>query len=1280
LCLFVLSLSVASLAFGQGGTGTITGIVTDPSGSVVAGALVQAKNAETGVTYSGATTNAGAYTISNVPVGNYVVTTTVQGFKTYTHTNLTVGAAQVLRENIVLEVGTSAESVTVSAEASLLKTETGDLSHNVTIEQIDDLPLMGIGTANAGTSGYRNPYNTLLTLPGVSSYSSSGQFTLNGLGGNMTETMRIEGQDATSRFFGTYNYTQMAQPGADSIQEISYQTSNYAAEYGQAGSAVINMTMKSGTNQYHGSGYEYFVNEDLNAGDPFTQNASGIGKLRPINRRNDFGGTLGGPVVIPKIYNGHNRTFFFWSYEQFREHTAYDFTDTVPAPAYLQGNFSAISANGTCSLCGPLGISPASLTTDPIGAPVFANEIYDPATRTMATSGPYAGQGYASPFPNNTIPLTRFDPITVKFLNLFQSLGVTAQNSNLSENYAGIIGGNRYSDIPSIKIDQIIDDKDKLSFYWSLNNTQSQISAPLGNADGLPEEIGEYRGTFIPTWTTRLNYDRTITPTLLLHFGAGYLHTTFSDRAPFLSFNPSQFGLTNFEINRQFPSITGMCTTGFFSAACTNATGGMQPVGTAGQIQSLSYEEKPSFNGNATWVHGKHTYKAGAELYLEQLPSGSFAGVTLATGLNATQEPFTPTNSFLGAINGYTTGFGFASFLLGDYGSYSALNALLGLAPQSSTTQSPQENYREGSQQWGLFVQDSWKVARKLTVDYGVRWDLATPEHEQYGRLGQLDAGLANPVAGGRLGAVQYASTCNCDFYKSAYPYALGPRLGVAYQITPRTVFRAGWGYTYQFVAAAAGGIVSTNGIANLPALNPSWVPVAQQYVNIETPGSIVQPQWPVTNPYIYPNPGAVGPAPLVPDQNENRPPRVNQFSFGIQQQITRNFVFEASYVGNRGVWEQGAAFPAGGPYGFFSQISPAKYAQYGLYPYPGTGPCSSGSGVCPSSTYNNYGDFTLLNEPLGAAQSAMAAKGFPNFVPYAGFPLSSTLQSALYPYPQFGNITISGSPTGSSIYNSLQMKATKRFSHGLQAGGAFTWAKGFTRATPQDFFNPASSQWDLQQIPPLDLTFNFLYTVPKASWEPRWANLITKDWQIGGYANYQSGMFLTPPASPTNNFLGSEDIRVPGQPLYSPGVDPNNLSTYNPYYTQVLNPNAWQACPVNTTCTATGTLYSDFRAPRTPTENANIGRNFRMGKEGRFNLFIRADFVNIFNRTLMAAPSTSVNPAIPASKNNLGIYTSGFGIIDAYLTPGTASALPAQSTNFVLQPRTGTLIARFSF
>ncbi len=689
----------AMLAFGQGGTGTITGTVTDPTGLAVAGANVQARNTQTGVVYSGASTASGNYTVPNLPVGAYELSVTVSGFKTYTHTNLTIAAAQTLKEDIPLQVGATTESITVEAQASLLQDETGDVTHNVTLEQMDDLPLLGIGTVNSGTSGYRNPYNTLLTLPGVSTFATSGLFTVNGLGGSipgspftaaLTETMRVEGQDATSRIFGTYDYTQMAQPNADAIQEIAYQTSNYAPEYGEAGSVVINMTMKSGTNQYHGTGFDYFVNEDLNAGDPFSSNGTG-GKAHPRNRRNDFGGTLGGPVIIPKLYNGKNKTFFFFAYEQYLEGSQYNFVDTVPTAAFRAGDFSAISANGTCSLCAQYGIPTTPLGTDALGRPIYANEIYDPTTRGV---NPANGLGYANPYPGNKIPASAMSPSSLAFLALLPQ----PQNANLVGNYNGTIAGGRYSAIPSVKVDEILSDKDKLSFFWSRNNTESQISSPLGNADGLPTEIGAYRGTFIPTYITRLNYDRTISPTILLHLGAGYYHTSFNDHAPFLNFKPSSFDLSGFLEDRNFPSVTGLCgqligppgtPTSCIQGAIGTASGfgGMQNIGTNGQTQSQNYEEKPSFNANVTWVKGAHTFKFGAELYLEQDYTGAFSGVTLAALSNgvatATAQPYTPTTNF----NGYNMGFGFASFLLGDY---------------ASVTQTPSEFTREGSQQWGV--------------------------------------------------------------------------------------------------------------------------------------------------------------------------------------------------------------------------------------------------------------------------------------------------------------------------------------------------------------------------------------------------------------------------------------------------------------------------------------------------------------------------------------------------------------------------------------------------
>jgi hypothetical protein len=254
-----------------------------------------------------------------------------------------------------------------------------------------------------------------------------------------------------------------------------------------------------------------------------------------------------------------------------------------------------------------------------------------------------------------------------------------------------------------------------------------------------------------------------------------------------------------------------------------------------------------------------------------------------------------------------------------------------------------------------------------------------------------------------------------------------------------------------------------------------------------------------------------------------------------------------------------------------------------------------------------------------------------------------------------------------------LQIKVTKRLSHNLTGGGAYTYAKGYSRPGRQDFFNAQSNVWSLQQIPPQVLTFNVTYTVPKASFLPKYANLVTKDWQIGWFSTYQSGAFLTPPTSTVNSeFLTSEMIRVPGQQLYNVSSI-NNIHSYNPLTDVVLNPNAWQACPSNSVCPATGNFYRDFRAPRVPSENMNLGRNFRF-KE-KMNLQIRGEFVNIFNRTLMPAPSTTApqNPVLHGGRQ--GQLTSGFGVINAYFAPNVGST----STN-LLQGRTGTIIARFSF
>ena len=1216
LALTLCLLSIPVAAFSQAANGTITGTITDSTGAVVAGAKVDVTNTATGAVFATVSTGTGAYTTSNLPIGPYSVAVTASGFKKYTRSGLAVAAAQTLKIDATLEIGASTESITVSAEASLLQTETGDVASNVTLEQLQDLPILGIGSANAGAYGVRNPYTSVVMLPGVYTVAET-HMIINGAPDN-TMAMRVDGLDDTNHT--VVFAVEENQQSADAIQEVAVQTSNYAPEFGQAGGGIFNITMKSGTNQYHGTGYEYFVNEDLNAAFPFSSNGTD-GKFRPRNRRNDFGGTLGGPVRIPKLYNGTNKSFFFFSYERYVETSGLTFSDTVPTTAYRTGDFSAISPVGGANFNPDLGIPTVPIGTDAQGRPIMANEIYDPATRGVNA----AGQAYANPFQGNIIPLSRITP----FANAVQALIPAAENGNPTQNYAGFNTSNRATALPSLKLDQLIGSRTKLSFFWGLNGTASQFATPLGNADGLPTQISGDRGTFINSLTERLNYDFTVSPTLLLHLGAGYNRILFNDESAYTKggsqFNCATIEVTGCQISFNFPTFYSM-----IPANNASSLGGMQQMGNA-LAHTTTTTLRPTFNANTTWIHGNHSFKFGGEVWFQgnitAPPSGAGMYFGLSTNLGATAEPY----SYVPASGqgGQQMGNYYANFLLGD---------------AVQTTQYAPLDARMGKQQWGFYAQDSWKVTRKLTVNYGLRYDVATPNREQYGRSADLGVNVPNPAASGALGAPIFQATCGCSFMKT-YPWAFGPRLGVAYQLDSKTVLRGGWGLAYA---------VPTDIAQSSSSRLTSVVPGLNAYANYTSPTFLPQPVWPNFDPGQTPLPGqAVGFSGFsFIDPNAARPPRQNQYSVGIEREISPNFSLDVSYVGNRGVWWTG-------PLGLLNQVSPQRFAQFGLNPY--TRPA----------------DNNLLNDQL--SNPAVIAR-IGNFLPYAGYSTTNKLIDALRPFPQFSTITVADSPTGNTWYDSLQVKATKRMAKGLQVNGAFTWSRSLDNIS-EDIFNPASSVKSLQATDqPFYLTANILYQTQKY-FGNRILAVVTEDWQVGALMTYGSGLLLTPPAATTVNYLGGSEQVPTGQPFF---LKNPNCGCINPYYDQILNPAAWTNPASNTfgpgpepATGINGLYYNNFRAARHPVENFNIGRNFRIRE--RMTLSIRAEFTNIFNRTQIGAPST-VNPEGGLTHNKSGQYTGGFGVVNLVELANVAPSFGANTSALYAAPRQGTIVARFTF
>jgi hypothetical protein len=1245
----------AMAVFAQSNQGRITGTISDPAGAVVPTAQIEIKNTETGVVYRGGTSATGNYVLP-VPSGTYEITVSAAGFKKFVQQTVQVISASDTRKDIRLEIGAATESVTISDTAPLLKTESAEVSHLVNIKDVNELPVLtisggGLGGAGGVMGAIRNPLQSMQLLPGVT-FSNDNAMVVNGLPSN-SEAIRIEGQEATGNIWKAIQ--QLSQGASvDAIQEVNVQTSNFAAEYGQVGGGAINYTMKSGTNQYHGSAYDYWVNEALNAGLPFTdagtQSPLKAGQhIRNAVRRNDWGFTVGGPIRFPKVYNGTNRSFFFFNLEQFRESrtTANNLT-TVPTADYRNGNFATsgcfnyVAATGTCALSPALTMPDPSDPTgarripavDAAGQTLTYGEVFDPSTSRIVS-----GAQVRDPFPSQRIQPTSFDPVAKAvqaFFPMPNKPGIV--NNYLIPAYQDW----RHDTNWSFKLDHSISPTIKLGWYFS------RLERNDPSANGFTGAFAAPAPTANRNVTTRVNYDQTITPTVLLHVGVGYIQQYQPTDYP--SFDQTTLGLHGFFVTDRFPGIGGIFRGGSLGDLSTGgwlANGG----GVGPAFISFLWEEKSTANINLTWVKGNHTFKYGGELTVDGYPerskwrsNGSF-GMSNAETSDPWQnlQPLNFTNP---------TGFSYASFLLG-------LPDQLSISPLTQT--------KTGNHSIGLYVQDSWKVTRKLTLDYGLRYDYQTYLKEQYGRMGDASFVTPNPVVGGRLGALIYegdgGGRCNCTLSHN-YPWAFGPRVGAAYQIDTKTVLRAGAGVTYGVVQTPNGLQYSLadyytfngNGYGNTPL--PLGFQGGNPYPNVT---------WPNFDPGKIPIPtnGLLPPgAPNTFFDPNSRAPRTLQWSVGVQRELLRDLVVEVTYVGNRGVW-----WPAPGLDTIASNsLSDQTLAHYGL-------------------SRNNPADLSLLTSLISSPQAIQ--KGF--LPAYPGMPSNATVVQQLRPAPQWtapSGIFL-GPFTGKTWYDGLQSRVVKRFSHGLSGQASFTWAKAtdlgtgseapiFLSYNPiiEDAYNYALAKQLNQLVPPFSLIVSGSYTTPKTPGGGLAAQVVSRivrDWQLGWLLRYQNGALIQA-ATSTNqlvNQLGRNgsfngapqnmDNPVPGvNPLL---VDPN-CKCFNPQTTAVLNTAAWKD-PGAGQWGASAPFYSNYRWQRQPAEAMSFARNFPFGKEGRFNAQFRVEFQNVFNRLFLSKPATGAITTAPSTSN--GVLTGGYGSIATINGAGA-------------QPRSGQAVLRLTF
>ena len=1191
-----LCLLEATSVFAQSDRGTITGTVTDPDGGVVPGANVLAENPENGARYETVTTQTGNYTLAQVPAATYNLTVELSGFGRFRQEGIRVFVGQTARIDAKLQLGNLAEEVNVVADASMLDTQSAEIASSVTSENLNALPLNFGARGNFAAASIRNPYSFVTLVPGgnISSYSSLK------VGGAPLNTFQIRVEGMESNNHRLMIRVDQVQPSVESLEEMTVHTSNFAAEYGQVAGGIFNLTAKSGTNTVHGSVFEYYVNEKFGAGIPFTDDGSGD-LVKPRNRRNNFGGSIGGPVSIPRLYDGRNKTFFFYTLEQFRQvETRAGLLGTMPTDRMRSGDFSE-------ALTGRV------LGTDPLGRPIMENAIYDPRTTRVVN-----GQVVRDPFPNNVIPREMFDPVALKIQEYIPGATRGGKINNWDQAYPA----DTIKSIATVKMDHNFTTQGKLSGYYS------RYWGPHYNgSDGLPIPITKVRRFATSTHTIRVTYDWTMSPTTLLNTRVGFMR----------HWNPD-FGLPEV---REFDPMAGLGLQGAVNGIgfpvirwptlSTTAGGMSEGLAEAG---SLPATKKPQALVNITHSRDRHTYKAGFEwrndIFSNPIIHGSHGAYNFAADQTALP-------STLGQnLGGGAVGHPYASFLLG-------------LVNSASVSNPTDPNWHKPA--LSAFVQDTWRLRSQLTIDYGVRWDRQAYGYEQDDRRSMFSPDVPNPAAGGLLGATIYegegGGTCNCRFVKT-YPYSFGPRLGLSYQVTPKTVLRAGWGITY-----AQTGNGQSDGGSTLGA--GGWNTINYQSPAFGEPGAVLRTGlvynrddlFRVSNdPGIRPSPGQVDSPPQWIHPDAGKMPKLNQWSLSVQREITRDLVLDFAYVGNRG-----SGFTANNMVNL-NAISVDRLRSFGL-------------------DINNANDQALLRARLDSPLAA--SRGF-NRLPYAGYSGANTVAQSLRPFPQFGNIAALGVPLGESRYDSLQVKATKRYAYGLNFTGTFTWQNERTNmvntatsaapnsATANNVFDHPRDVFFVPELSePIITVLAFSYEVP-AFTNNRYVRAALGGWTVGGIVRYATGMPIPVPASQNQLnallFQNTRMNRVDGEPLYLHDLD----GGFEPNQDFVLNPAAWSNPGPGQFATSLP-YYDDFRYQRRPDEQLSVGRSFRI--KNRTRLEVRAEFFNAFNRIQLNNPDAG-NPLQTQQRNAQGVPTSGFGRINTGTVFGP--------------PRSGQIVTRLSW
>jgi hypothetical protein len=1084
VCLAFLCASLLAQSTG----GRVLGRVTDPSGAVLGGVKVTLTNEATGVSRSTETSSGGDYVFVEVAPGSYRVEFAQAGFKKNVQRNVTVEVNQGVTLNSILQIGGAQEVVEVTSEAPLVETTSTQMGAVVNSRSVSQLPL------NA-----RDTYQLLQLQPGVQSQTGSDLFygsnnagvvSVNG-GRGRSNNFSVNGGDANDQFANL----PAVQPTPDSIEEFRVLTNTFDAEYGRNSGAVVNVVTKSGTNQFHGNVYEFFRNAVLNS------HSFGNDEKAKFNQ-NQFGGTFGGPIK-------KDRTFFFASYEgrRIRQGIPSD-SISVPTDAERAGDFSDQT---------PFA---GALTTDTAAQALIDRGCTMPGGGAIPLpSTTVDGQvAYADIFPDNIIPANCMDPTAVDMLNQF----VPQSDAGLFQTVAGIHKDR--TDQFTFKFDHRINDKQNFSAYYYFNDSnlfdpyarfQAGGATVLGFGAGTLERYQQWNLTH--NWTITNNVINEAHFTYFREAQGSFLHpqrtsdvhdvcTTVSSDQCFNDPNNPDLGIHP-GLGASREGVPFVDVSGLFSYG-NNFEGEIPQVGNTFQ-----------WSDNLSVVKGSHTMKFGGDIRRQRFDQ------TLYYNVNGLYSYYG------GGPNDVVSDDLMPNYLLGFPDSFSQGSAQV-------------ENVR--SSIFAVFAQDSWKLKKNITLNYGLRWELFTPLTDVSGHVQSFRPGQTStqypcdntlpeycPVGLVVPGDPGVPAGLTSTYYKT-----FAPRIGIAWSpgSSGKTSILAGWGLFYnpmeqlvleQFSAEPpfGGSNIINAPMFNTPYLQQDGTIKPNPFDGIIDPPRGQDPDWQRFRPLLL----------YGQFQPHLRTQYSAQYNLNIQRELTRDLVFQIGYVGSQG-----------------HRLLASHDVNYGnaqtcldlhdISSATGNGDYDCGQFYADSSFFLPAGEIPAgmtLHLPYGSVSSVTGPN--PTDITLVGLrPYSSP---ACEPTTGVG-CPSDGTPVFSSIfaedtiansnYNSLQASLEKRFSHGLQANIAYTWSKSFDQASsfegelnPLDFHRTYSlSQFDARHR--LVLSYVWELPIPKYN---GFAGKVLNGWDISGIYTYQTGFPIRITSSSDNELMYSAFFEYPGEP-----------------------------------------------------------------------------------------------------------------------------------------------------